>query len=356
MKIGILTLPFSNNYGGLLQSYALHCYLIHRGHEVYSIQQPIYRYKRKIQGFIKQKFKVGNYVNFSNMKKFQHRYLQETFPVYTDEDLEKLNKIGFDAIIVGSDQVWRFKYTKEKYQRYFLNFIENKNVKKIAYAASFGVDHWEADKKQTRVVAQLLKQFNAVSVREKTGVDLCRDFLGYNNAISLLDPTLLMSADFYRGLYTGEDESQKGGVGYYFLDDSDDKLTLLRKVKERFSLSSFCIGKKKIASRIKGREIYYPSVSQWIKDFDEAEYIITDSYHGMIFSIIFRKPFLVIGNSKRGLGRFSSFLEMLNLEDRLLIDLSDIEVNDRMICDSHLLEEIRKMREKSRVFFEDNGL
>nr|WP_319392934.1 polysaccharide pyruvyl transferase family protein [uncultured Desulfobacter sp.] len=356
MKIGILTLPFNNNYGGLLQSYALHCYLVNRGHEVYSIQQPICRYRRKIKLFLKQKFKVGNYINSSNIEKFQHRYFQETFPVYKDEDFKRLNKIGFDTVIVGSDQVWRFEYTKEKYQRYFLNFINNKHVRKIAYAASFGVDYWEADKEKTRIAAQLLKQFDAVSVREKSGVDLCRDFLNQDNVISLLDPTLLMPADFYRGLYTGEEKSQKGGVGYYFLDESEDKQALLRKIKERFSLPSFCIGKKKIESKRKGRGVYYPSVSQWIKDFDEANYIVTDSYHGMLFSIIFRKPFLVIGNSKRGWVRFSSFLEMLNLEGRLLMDHRDIEINDRMIYDDHLLEKIREMREKTRVFFKDNGL
>lgn len=355
MKIGILTLPFNNNYGGLLQAYSLQAYLKERGHKVYSIQQPQYNTKYKIKQSIKRLLKVGNYTNSSNMEKFQYKYMKETFPVKTDEDLNKLKKYEFDLLIVGSDQVWRFKYTKDKYKRYFFDFVSNEDIKKLSFAASFGIDKWEADKEQTKIAAKLIKRFDAVSVREKEGIDLCRDYLGYNDVVNLLDPTLLMPADFYGRLYNGKEISNKGKIGYYFLDVDIKKLQLLSDLENQLSLPSFIIGKRTFANKPRRVEIYYPPVSQWIKDFDTAEYIVTDSFHGMIFSIIFEKSFIVIGNKGRGLNRFTSFLSMFNLEDRLIdnddYSLADFNKTLSSIDYSFSKKKINENDEKSDLFF-----
>lgn len=315
MKIGILSLPFNNNYGGLLQAYALQSYLIGRGHDVFLINQPFFTTKFRIKNSIKKLSRLSNYISFENFDNFRHKHLHETIPLNSNKDFTKLYRYKFDAVITGSDQVWRFNYIKDNYKRYFLDFVDNDKVIKISYAASFGVDYWEANETITRNVTHLIKKFDGVSVREIEGIRFCRDCLNYHNVIKLLDPTLLMPPDFYRQLYNGKEKGNEGKIGCYFLDSDPQKLSLVAYLEKHFNLQSFIIGKK---SNSNNSIIFYPPISQWIKDFDTAEYIITDSYHGMIFSIIFQKPFIVFGNKERGLVRFSSLLYHFGLKERLI--------------------------------------
>lgn len=319
MKIGVLSLPFNNNYGGLLQAYALQSYLKGRGHDVYSINQPFFNKKFRIKNSIKKHFRLGNFINFENLVDFRHKHFKETMPINNNYDFKKLNRYKFDAVITGSDQVWRFKYIEDNYNRYFLDFIDDNKVIKLSYAASFGVDFWEADEAKTRNATYLISEFDAVSVRETEGKRLCRDYLNCHNAINLLDPTLLMPPDFYRYLYNGKEMGNNGKVGCYFLDPDPQKLNVVINLKKHLNLESFIIGKKLFSNN---SITFFPHVSQWIKDFDTAECIVTDSYHGMIFSIIFQKPFIVIGNKRRGLVRFSSLLMHFGLKERL-IDIAE---------------------------------
>ena len=313
MKIGVLTLPFNNNYGGLLQAYALQSYLKQRGHEVYSIQQPLFNIKILSKAKVKQILKIGTYTNASNMQIFQHQQMQETIPIRNEKDLKKLKKYKFDTLIVGSDQVWRYEYIKENYSMYFLDFF---NSKKISYAASFGKDSWDATKEVTQKIKELIKLFDAVSVREKSGQKICENNLNRNDTINLLDPTLLMEDDFYRKLYTGKETKKKGGIGFYFLDPCEEKIKFVNRFEKALNLSSFSIGKQ-INFKPFGVEHKYPSVAQWLCDFDCADFIITDSFHGMIFATIFKKEFFIVGNNERGLSRFDSFLSRIKIDNRL---------------------------------------
>ncbi len=326
MKIGILTLPFNNNYGGLLQAYALQNYLQNRGHEVYSIQQSYTSCFEKIKEHVKFIFKIGDYTNTNNIVNFKHHFFKETHKIRKKNDLYRLKKYKFDAIVVGSDQVWRFEYIKEKYGMYFLDFVDSKKIKKISYAASFGVDYWEATENQTKEVKRKINTFNAISVREKSGVNLFNKYLDQQSVISLLDPTLLFNLDFYKKTYTGNEIDRKGKIGIYFLDNKQEYSSIIQKLEKETKLTSFTIGKQEIVKN-KTSSSYYPSVSQWLKDFETSEFIITDSYHGAIFSIIFKKKFCVIGNKTRGLSRFESLLDSFNTQN-VLFDIQNIEKFD----------------------------
>lgn len=333
MKIGILTLPFNNNYGGLLQAYALQSLLKQRGHEVYSIKQlSNYNIKIELKNVLKKLFFKDNLNKNSNLLAFQHNYMNETSLVYKTENIKEIiNKRELSHIIVGSDQVWRYNsYIPDTYKRYFLEVELGKNVKKVSFAASFGVDFWEADDEQTQMAARLIKKFEVVSVREKSGIDLCENYLGYSKAIHLLDPTFLFSADFYRHLYCGEEKKNVNKIGVYLLDSNEKKNKVVSDFERMLGKSSSIIGKYK-----KGRSYYYPSVQQWIKDFDTSDYIVTDSFHGMCFSMIFRKPFCVVGNVSRGLTRFTSLLDMFGLENRIISE-DEIDITKKL----HLLSEI----------------
>jgi hypothetical protein len=136
-------------------------------------------------------------------KKFHRPFIEkEIFKIsqdlYTKQDLEIFAKDEkFDAIIVGSDQVWRKAYINDKYYKsYFLDFVDGTKTKKIAYAASFGKDYWEG-KEDIDDISKLLSDFTAVSTREKSGLAICKNSFGFNDAKHVLDPTMLMDKEFY---------------------------------------------------------------------------------------------------------------------------------------------------------------
>lgn len=298
-----------------MQGYALQSYLKLRGHDVYSIQLPTHNSRViEVKQYIKRLFYRELPVNAVSMKAFQEKYMKETNLVKSKREIENIvTKYGFDAVVVGSDQVWRFLYIKDAYKRYFLDFVFDNNIKKVAFAASFGIDFWEANPTQTYTAAQLIQQFEAVSVRENSGVDLCRDYLGYNRAIHLLDPTLLHPVSFYKKLYTGEEIENPGKIGVYFLRPNEQKKQVVKNFSKKVNTESFSIGSYITENHV---EVYYPPVSQWIKDFETAKYIITDSFHGTVFSIMFNKPFCVLGDS--GITRLESLLNTFNFKDRLV--------------------------------------
>lgn len=315
MKIGILTLPFNNNYGGLLQSYALQTFLKECGHDVWLIKRVVNKptLTGKAKNLIKKILFLEPAVIDFFMKDFENQYMQKTEIIDRPNKYGLLYKYNFDAYIVGSDQVWRFRFAQDRKKEYFFDFISYKNVNKISFAASFGIDTWDADEILTSEISKLIHNFSAVSVREKSGINLCEKYLKYKEAVHLFDPTLLHSAGFYRQLYTGKETDNSGKIGVYLLDVSEQKKDIVANFEKKIGKCSLLIGKYS-----KGKKVCYPTVQQWLKDFDTADYIITDSFHGMVFSIIYQKSFCVIGNTFRGVERFTSLLEDLNLQNRLL--------------------------------------
>ena len=162
-----------------------------------------------------------------------------------------------------------------------------------------------------------------MSVREKSGLNLLRDFLNYNAGVHVLDPTMLLEKADYEAIAIAELEPKSAGnLFYYILDKSPAKQQIISTVSLQTGLIPFtqmpkCGGSRKnLTERID--DCVFPTVSAWLRAFMDAEMIITDSFHGCVFSIIFNKPFWVVGNPSRGMARFHSLLEMFGLEDRLI--------------------------------------
>ena len=217
--------------------------------------------------------------------------------------------LKIECAITGSDQVWRPCYNTLSYS--FLHFIKNKSVTKIAYAASFGVDFWEYSDMETKECREWVKDFKAVSVREDSGVMLCKNYLN-TNAIHVLDPTLLLSKEDYEQLCLDVSPiSSKSFVAAYILDLNEEKEKVVRNIAEEKGLGYIIISAEKDINK---------TVEEWLSIFRDADYIVTDSFHGTVFSIIFQKPFNVILNDKRGGGRFKSMLSLFCLEDRVIRD------------------------------------
>lgn len=334
LKIGILTLPIADNYGGILQAIALYRYLHNQEHDVILINKMNYlEMWKKIIVLLLEKIPIHNFKNiktnykkrllWEQRKKFNKNFIEtEIFKIspnlYTREELSRyVKKNCLDAVIVGSDQVWRKTYINDKYYKsYFLDFVDSKKTKKIAYAASFGKDHWEG-KNDIEDISRLLLDFTAISTREKSGVDICKNNFGFDNAKHVLDPTMLINKEFYKDEIISKYDTSivlKGGLLTYVLDEEDEKKDIIDFVKENLKIDK--------VHHLKGfnsLDIIY-TVPEWLASFSNADFIVTDSFHGMVFSIIFEKDFVVIGNENRGMDRFTSLLSLLGLKDRFILD------------------------------------
>lgn len=337
MKIGILTLPFNNNYGGFLQAFALLTVLKNLGHEPTLLyrrpnrHEPSYSFKIKflIKNVLTSIIDKKNYpiiwsqeayylYRGKNMHTFLNRYIiPRTEPLYSSEELKLVCKDKFDAIIVGSDQVWRPDYVDE-IQDYFLEFAVDFDIKRIAYAASFGTIENKFLDDQLDRCGNLLSMFDAVSVRETSGIDMIKKN-GWNvkSVINVLDPTLLLPIEVYNKIISGI-EKFDSSLFCYVLDANDNNMLVIKAFSKLLNLRV-----NQISDIQKGKSVL-PSVEKWLSNIYNASFVITDSFHGMIFSIIFNKEFAVFVNKNRGADRFFSILSQLGLEDRIINSIDTI--------------------------------
>lgn len=296
MKIGILTLPLHTNYGGILQAWALQTVLERMGHEAYVIKNefplPIWRraQKRIKEIVLKQDTDLTLLVNPNKIIKF----------------ISAKQSKQCDAIVVGSDQVWRYIYNKSRIGKYFLDGY-GKDVIRLTYAASFGIDTWDYPETDTVRCSELIKQFKAVSVREKSGVELCKKYLGIE-ATHVLDPTQLLSKQDY---LTGFNTTPVSHLfSTFILDPNEYKKDVVSRLEQLESATAFSLNKP-IGEKL--------SVEEFIQNFAGTELLVTDSFHGTAFAINFNIPFIVIGNPERGQTRLNSILETFGLQGRLLV-------------------------------------
>lgn len=336
MKIAILTQPLRANYGGVLQNYALQQVLIKLGHEPITLAKNPIQYishfrlilelpKRLFTKYILRKRK---YI-FSEQKKnklvenesrillpFIKKYINRVFV----NSYENIDYKQFDGFIVGSDQVWRPLYNWNVLDKMFLSFIPKScNIKQIAYAASFGTSEWEYNEEQTKICSELINGFDAVSTREIDGVSLCSKYLGYNNAVYVLDPTLLLNKEKYLTLCKDIPTNDDNLLFAYILDTNSETISKLNDIANANGLT---------LKLVSAHDDCTLSMEEWIAMFRNAKMVITDSFHGTVYSIIFNKEFYTIANKSRGGSRFISLLSQLSLIDRMFESISDITINN----------------------------
>lgn len=339
MKIAIMTQPLGHNYGGIMQAYALQIVLKRLGHKPITINRQKDRPNLAYNLALRLKFKINNLSGkphlspkdkrfiLNNMYEFIDQNISITKPIYSNKKLIKhFRKNRYDAVVVGSDQVWRPTYAANIYNN-FLDFKRHTpNFIGISYAASFGVDTWEYTKKQTTSCLQLVKNFAAVSVRESDAVQLCKENLNTGSEL-VLDPTLLLLATDYESLVGVPSYENNKGILTYILDSTPLKTKFINKISNQLNLPTFSNQPRRKISDVQHLsldEYKYPRVEDWLKSFIQADFVVTDSFHGCAFSIIFNKPFLALGNKSRGISRFTSLLSLVGLEDRLVLDYNEI--------------------------------
>ena len=341
MKIAIMTQPLGTNYGGIMQAFALQKLLYDMGHDVTTIDRRngskeliltllkpfkplVYRVIGKKANKVMSR-KQNKYV-YSNMANFVSSRMKLSETINSTKKLRShYRKSNYDIVIIGSDQVWRPKYSPN-INNFFADFVDH-DCKVIAYAASFGVDKWEYNKRQTQKCKTLAANFDAISVREQSAVTLCSEYLDVNSEL-VLDPALLITAEEYRKIFSNHQSEAKDRILQYILDDSSENRTIIEKLSKNLNKEVYIsqMGKD-ISYYQNNKKLHkFQSVENWVMSFSEASFVITDSFHGCLFSILFNKPFIAIGNKNRGLSRFQSLLTIFGLENRLVLDSSiDIE-------------------------------
>lgn len=369
MKIGILTLPLHNNYGGILQAYALQETLKSMGHRPIlidnsgTIKLPIltkyYRYAvRTAKNILLNSNLTIRYDKEHNypikvMRQHTYRFLKKYISrIDLQGSYTLLKKSRFDAIVVGSDQVWRPRYFwHAPLSDAFLAFAKDWDIKRISYAASFGSEEWEYTPEQTAECGDLLRRFDAVSVRESSAVSLCKEHFNVD-AQHVLDPTMLLDASHYITLFQqAKTPVSEGDLMCYILDSSKEKEALVRSVASTFSLTPFSVNSKYEVPDAPLEEKIQPPVEKWLRGFYDAKYVITDSFHACVFSILFKKPFIVYGNKHRGMARFQSLLSIFGLEDRLVTTPEEAStVVSRPIDWDTVYTRLDEWRQKSRDF------
>ncbi len=389
MKVAIVTLQLHTNYGGVLQAFALQRIIENLGNEVEIIQLgeilPEPRGMNALRRILTRSFR--KYVlGQRGVEIFRERRINGEFPIVGVEFVRffreymniryvsSFNEIGsddYDAFVVGSDQVWRPKYNPNLLHSY-LDFTWTDagrhdgsapaeaadgmsggwNVRRLAYAVSFGSDVWEYPKALTRRARRLAARFDALSFRELSGVENAGKHLGVSSE-TVLDPAMLFDADEYVSLiwrcggrrkdfsrpfemtegepFGGTDdekpvvkegernEPERGAVVFeYILDRTADTEALVTRLEGQLAMPA----RRFLAANPRGRgEIslrVQPSVESWISGICSASYVITDSFHACVFSILFHRPFAVVGNRGRGLSRIEWLLGQLGLESRFV--------------------------------------
>lgn len=371
MNIAIITLPLHTNYGGLLQAYALKHTLEQQGHKVdvidlkdkmpapKGLKAPFIYIRRMASAIFKgtEVFREKRYarelpVVAANTSKFVDKYIS---PRMVNE-YKDINEGEYDAFVVGSDQVWRPLYFRN-IEDAFLKFAEGWDVKRIAYAASFGTDRLEYEYMQLEVCGKLLDKFDAVSVREDSAVTMCEEWLDYEDAAHVADPVMLLGSDEIASLAANaENRPAKGKIMTYILDPSKEKSAAVDFMSRVTAAQVYDASVNPYARELPLSERVVPSLEQWIAGFADADFVITDSFHGCVLSILMHKKFLAVGNSRRGMARLSSLLNMFGLEGRLVHGIDPEDDGEYFLSDidwEDVDEKLKAFREHSVKFLLD---
>ncbi|MCC8192288.1 MAG: polysaccharide pyruvyl transferase family protein [Ruminococcus sp.] len=313
-KVGILTFHNANNYGAVLQAYALQEFL----KEIYSNVLIIdykceaiekrYRFPDLKDGKLKNKVRrVADYgvqkIKYNKFKAFRENFF----------DLGPCNFNGndnYDAIVVGSDQVWNYELTDFDWTYFLKNFS---SVKKCSYAPSFGLTAISPEAESE--IRKCLSNFDNLSIREETGRRLIETLTGREVPV-VADPTLLLS----KSEWVKRFDISYGKEDYilvYIFGLSSQIAEYVNQLSKKSKMRVVCI-ESSIKKVLDGKYVRYASPVEWVEYFANAKYVITNSFHGLMFSIIFEKQFFIVpfqDGEKTG-SRINDMLTYLNLENR----------------------------------------
>lgn len=336
-NIGIINFSHSNwNFGAVLTGYAL-------------------------QHYLRQEYKDANILNIqytddTSYKKernqlfddFRQKYISETELLFNDNRAKFTQYINCcETIIYGSDQVFRYEFVKSS-SMIFLGIIVQNITKLISIAAGFGDDESILlNKKILPVYKSALKRFSALSVREDFGLEICKQ-LGISNANLLIDPVFLLEEKDYMNVHNSTAEKVEVFVYKLFSDEREFTNNELSDLVNK-------IGYKKIKTIIADERNC--SIEEWLTYIAESDFIITSSFHGAAFAIIFEKEFIFINKYEDRVGRINSLAKQLNINSRVYSEISDIDIKyirNNKIDYNKVKEKLANLKKHAKEFIRES--
>ena len=338
----IRTLPLSNgNYGGILQAYALQRVLVDLGLSPVtdlSVSNPLPAWGRTLARLVVRRLPARCLRSrpaaealdsvmadelAEPLREFVSEYIAGTELFSRRGVVDPTILSGFTTLLVGSDQVWRRRYGDVR--SFLFDFVGDRDVRLVSYAASFGQDHLEGySRRLIRHTAALARRFDSISVRERSGVSICLQHWGIH-AHQHVDPTLLLTRDHYASVGArGADLSP--GCLTYVLDESAHGRACVDAVCDVTHLSETRLHRRPASYpqyRSAPAEYRRADVPTWVRAFADARFVVTDSFHGTVFAILNNTPFVTIANPGRGSTRFDTLLDTVGLSDRLVTSTDD---------------------------------
>lgn len=340
MKIGIITELSDDiiNYGNCLQAYALNYYVrsVMRDAQVETIKvrhsmsntlrtrkMPVYVIGIKLWNRIRRRiWEGGNFPEREGRRRAFVAFSSGNIPQYKDTlTYEDFAGLDYDIYIVGSDVVWiQFRYSINRIK--FLDFSGKKAFQRISYAASFGRD-WIPEENKA-AICDCLREFKAISVRERSSVQLLRS-IGVEECICTLDPTLLLEKAQWERLEVRPGEIADARYVFVYLlgEDIDQYREVERLCREKdikIVTIPYTSGRRnKSGHKLGDIQVWECSPQNWIWMVHHAEYVVTDSFHGLAFSTIFKRKFVAVERKRSSLGnRVTEFLRMIGQEDKFV--------------------------------------
>lgn len=353
-RIRILTIHFGTNHGSVLQAYALAKHLNNAGNEAKIIDYIPKRYNIWSNLLERKKGKypwpiIIAYYPIHLLKVLPVRNMFERFcrdilfltgRVTNPKDLKSVATEG-DIFIAGSDQIWNEDYNGFDDFSYYFDFLPDEK-KRIAYAASFGKEALFEEKYGEKVV-EYLKKFDWIGMRESTGVDKLAHY-GISG-VHVCDPTMLLSQEEWRNFAKDSKYKQKDSKPYllvYVMDGVYDKLLECAQIiKRELGYNIVVVAFNKITDGCIDRMVFKVNPRDFVTLVDGATCVITNSFHGTVFSIIFEKPSVILGKSKYN-SRMLGLLEKLGMTDRFI-------PKDTLIKDEQLLNIIQNKEQMKKA-------
>lgn len=340
-KIGLLTFHFPINYGALLQTYALKQYLSDKGYNVYTVnyftKEQISDYTfwgkiKTIKGFCHYLLKiVFSFYYLNKRRKFRRFQLQHFALTKHYDKIEKVN-FEYDVVLTGSDQV--FNITKKSNLVYYQPFKKQNGQKKIAYSPSFGIDPESFLYKKD--IIELLSDFDSLSCRETTGAAFMERVLD-REIPSVVDPVYLLSKEEWE-VIASKDRIKDDYILIYDLNGKENLIKIAQKISGTYKIvivSTDYLAKLKYSRHKVYKIIIDAGIEEFIGLIKNAEYVITDSFHGISMSVIFGKKFYCFIALEKAAGRILSLLQNLSLETRIIRDIDKISVLEGTIENYH---------------------
>lgn len=332
------------NYGSTLTYYALMEYVSSLGLSVCMLTSP--------------------YHTAENASEFIKKHGYRISLTYSFADYGKHNA-NIDTFLIGSDQLWFYDCYKRWGHSLFLDFVDE-DKKKIAYATSFGHKDPHIPDSEISELKRLFRRFDAVSSRETDGVDILVNKFGIESAVQNIDPVFLCDIKIWQDI-SNEAERKTNGVFIfsYMLDPTEEKITALKHLSVVFGHKIVTITDKQYNKDAKERMLNEcgilknATISELIFHLMNAKYVLTDSYHGTCFCLIFRKSFASVINANRGTSRFDTIAELFDIGDRFVTDPMNIINNQKLLIRpnyAHIDIKIKKAANRSRAWLNDKLL